>query len=116
MLIRPAISRRLENRNCGAPWWPVNAVAMTVFIWHMTALLVVIAAVNALGLGLPAHPTTAWWLQRPLWLALPAAVLGGLTVLFSRIERAAPVAPGLDPRGRSRLVEAGAEQSPGRQT
>jgi fucose 4-O-acetylase-like acetyltransferase len=87
MLVRPAISRRLANRNVWRTVVAGNAVAMTVFIWHMTALLVVIATVSALGFGLATRPTTAWWLQRPLWLAMPATVLAGLTVLFARIER-----------------------------
>lgn len=86
MLLRPSVSRRLEDRRVWRRVVAGNAVAMTVFIWHMTALVVVIAIVNALGLDLPARPTAAWWLQRPLWLAMPAIVLAGLTALFARIE------------------------------
>lgn len=86
MLLRPAVSRRLEDRSVWRMVVAGNAVAMTIFIWHMTALLVVIAIVNALGLRLLAHPTTAWWLQRPLWVVMPAIVLAGLTALFARVE------------------------------
>jgi len=58
-----------------------------VFCWHMTALVVVIGAVRAVGFELPAHPDATWWVLRPVWLVLPGVVLLGLVKAFVRFER-----------------------------
>jgi surface polysaccharide O-acyltransferase-like enzyme len=86
MLIRPTLSRWLERRSTWRVVVLANSVAMTVFLWHMTALLIVIGALAAVGLHPLSEPTTAWWLQRPLWLAGPGVVLAGFVALFGRIE------------------------------
>jgi fucose 4-O-acetylase-like acetyltransferase len=88
MLLRPAANRRLAQRR---PWRRVialNSVAMTVFVWHMTALVVVIGALKLAGIALPAHASAGWWLARPLWLAAPGVVLALLVALFRGIEAA----------------------------
>lgn len=82
----PALQRLLRR---GWAWKPVvlvNAYAMTIFVWHMTALLLVIWAYEALGGVLPDAPTAAWWAQRPLWLLAPAVILVGLVAVFGRFE------------------------------
>jgi hypothetical protein len=86
MLIRPAVSRGLERRTVWKTVVAANGIAMTVFVWHMTALLIVIKAINQLGLQMLTRPTMAWWIQRPFWLLAPGIVLAGLIALFSRIE------------------------------
>lgn len=90
LLLAPALSRWLRRPG---PWRVVialNGVILTVFLWHMTALLVVIVAVEALAGPLPPQPTGAWWLQRPFWLLAPALVLAGLLAVFARVELARP--------------------------
>jgi hypothetical protein len=85
-LIRPAAERWLARRG---PWRAVvavNAVAMTVFAWHMTALVAVIGSAHGLGLELPASTSPSWWLLRPVWLVLPGIVLAGLVAVFARLE------------------------------
>ncbi|HEX5097049.1 MAG TPA: acyltransferase [Acidimicrobiia bacterium] len=86
LLLRPALNRWLAHRR---PWKvvvSVNAVAMTIFTWHMTAYVAAIALVEVLGGTLGAQPTASWWFQRPLWLALPGVFLAGLLAIFSRYE------------------------------
>ena len=86
MLLRPAALRWLARRR---PWTftvGVNAVAMTVFTWHMTALVGAIGIYQLFGGELMASPTAAWWAQRPLWLLLPGILLAGLVALFARFE------------------------------
>ena len=85
-LLAPAISRWLRRRG---PWMAViavNSVILTVFLWHMTALLVALLALERAGLQLGSEPTVAWWLQRPLWLVAPGIVLAGLVAVFARFE------------------------------
>jgi hypothetical protein len=86
LLLRPALNRWLAGRR---PWKvvvSVNAVAMTIFTWHMTAYVAAIALVEVLGGTLGDRPTAGWWLQRPLWLALPGAFLAAVLAIFSRFE------------------------------
>jgi hypothetical protein len=86
MLLRDPVTRWLRRP---AVWKPVvagNAVILTVFLWHMTALLVVLAALRALGVDLLTEPTAAWWAQRPLWVLAPVFLLIPLVALFARFE------------------------------
>jgi hypothetical protein len=71
----------------------VNGNIMTLFIWHLTAtVLVVLAAYLADGFGLRLQPgSTEWWLSRFLWLAANAIALAPFVVVFGRFER--PRAP-----------------------
>jgi peptidoglycan/LPS O-acetylase OafA/YrhL len=87
LLVRGPVSRWLERRR---PWKTVvgvNAVIMTIFVWHMTALLAAIWVFERFGVPLLGEPTAAWWAQRPLWLVVPGLFLLALTALFNRFER-----------------------------
>jgi hypothetical protein len=56
----------------------------------MTAFLLAVLALWPLGFGQQGDTTTGWWLERPLWVGVPAAFLTGLVILFARFERARP--------------------------
>lgn len=71
----------------------VNLAMLTIFLWHLTALITVGVALLGLGLAVPEVGTAAWWLERPLWLAGSAAVLLGIVVVASPVERLAVAAP-----------------------
>lgn len=86
MLLRPAANRLLQRRRAWKLTVSVNAVAMTLFAWHMTALVAVIGIYRATGHELLDRPTGWWWLQRPLWLLAPGMVLAGLVAVFARFE------------------------------
>lgn len=66
----------------------VNAHVMTIFVWHMTALVVLLGVLRELGWQPLDEPTAQWWLQRPIWIAAPAAVLFLFVAIFGRIETA----------------------------
>lgn len=87
MWVREPVTRWLRRPGAWKPVVAASSVIMTVFLWHMTALLVVLAALRALGLDLRTEPTARWWLERPLWLAGPALVLVPLVLAFARFER-----------------------------
>ncbi|MGH2705696.1 MAG: acyltransferase family protein [Actinomycetota bacterium] len=87
MLLRERLSRWLARTR---PWIAVvaaNGLIMTVYLWHMTAYVLVILALYPLGLGRPEQSSAAWWIQRPLWLLAPGAVLALLIGVFGRFER-----------------------------
>ncbi|ULP36466.1 acyltransferase [Mycolicibacterium rufum] len=88
-VVTPAARRLLRRPAVWKPVVALNAVAMTVFVWHMTAYLVVLWAYERSGHTLIAEPSAAWWAQRWLWVAAPFAVLVGLVAVFARVESAA---------------------------
>ncbi|WP_030723321.1 acyltransferase family protein [Streptomyces sp. NRRL F-2580] len=69
-----------------------NGVAMTAFLWHLTAMLGVYGAQLALGPDLPAPAGAAWWAQVPVRILAASALTAGFVALFRRFE-AAPAAP-----------------------
>jgi hypothetical protein len=86
LTVRPALSRWLQRRRVWRSVVAANGVAMTVFCWHMTALVVFLLAYQAAGFTLATDPTAAWWLTRPVWIAGPAVVLALLLAVFARFE------------------------------
>jgi hypothetical protein len=86
LLSRRAIASWTRRRRVWKAVVAVNAVVMTVFLWHMTALLVAFVLVEAAGLPIHSAPTAAWWVQRPLWLVLPAVPLAVLVAIFAQAE------------------------------
>lgn len=86
LLLEPWLERWLTRRR---PWKAVvavNVVIMTVFLWHMTALLIALRVVEWAGIALYEQPTAEWWAQRPLWLLLPGLFLVVLVALFMPVE------------------------------
>ena len=67
----------------------VNSMIMTVYLWHITVMIVFIGLLYlAGGVGLGLEPGTVnWWLSRPLWMAVLIGLLLPLTLLLSPLER-----------------------------
>jgi peptidoglycan/LPS O-acetylase OafA/YrhL len=87
MLVRARISAWLARPR---PWTAVigvGSMAMTVYLWHLTAMVLVLGLVLAVHGPLPAPGTAIWWATRPLWLALLAAALAPIALLLSHFER-----------------------------
>ncbi|MFI2737021.1 acyltransferase [Streptomyces sp. NPDC018711] len=63
-----------------------NGIAMTAFLWHLTAMLGVYGALLALGAELPAPASGAWWAQVPLRFAAAALLTALLVAVFRRFE------------------------------
>ncbi|MEU8128619.1 acyltransferase [Micromonospora sp. NPDC049049] len=65
----------------------VNLVVLTVFLWHLTAAILLIGVLDAIGaLPTPAVGSAAWWAWRVPWLLLLSAVLAVLVAIFGRVE------------------------------
>ncbi len=87
MLLREPVQRWLAKER---PWMATifaNGVIMTVFLWHLTAYLIAILVLWPLGLGHERDSTWSWWLQRPIWILVPLALLVPIVALFARFER-----------------------------
>ena len=90
LLLEPWGKRMLANLAAWTAVVLVNGMIMTLYLWHLTAFVAVIAVAWALGgIGLTAAPGSAdWWLVRPLWFALYLAVSLPLVALLARYEQA----------------------------
>ena len=88
LALEPALARWLRRPG---PWRAtilVNARIMTLYLWHLTAMVLTIGVLVALGgPGLHVEPLTAgWWWTRPLWWLVLGAVVTAFIVVFGRFE------------------------------
>jgi hypothetical protein len=72
------------------PWRSVvavNAVVLTLFLWHMSAVVLLVGLLNALHrLPTPAVATVDWWLWRIPWVLMLTVILAVLVAVFGRLE------------------------------
>ncbi|TCB98596.1 acyltransferase [Micromonospora zingiberis] len=104
LLLRERAERWLRRSR---PWKAVigvNAVVLTAFLWHLSAVILLVGALDALGvLPTPAAGTAAWFGWRLPWLLLLSLVLAGLVTIFGPIEAGTRRTGGADrPRGDGR--------------
>ncbi|TQJ05009.1 acyltransferase family protein [Amycolatopsis cihanbeyliensis] len=87
LAVRPALNRLATTPVAGAALRWLGPRFMSIYLWHMPAL-VCVAGVAVLGLGYatPEPGTLRWLAMIPLWVAAAAAVLGRLLRLFGRFE------------------------------
>ncbi len=94
-LVRPVMARVLARPRAWTAVVLVSPFAMTAFLWHLTALMVVLVGMRALGVGHPEVASATWWVTRPLLFAVLAVVTAALVAAFLRFDtggRTAPVA------------------------
>ncbi|MCB7137217.1 acyltransferase family protein [Cellulosimicrobium marinum] len=89
------------------------ARSLTLYLWHVTAMVAVVAVVLVvLGTPLPVPGSADWWASRPLWFGAFALVLAGIVRLVGRAEgpaaSAVPRVPRVHrvPRVRRRALSA----------
>ncbi|GAB3161120.1 acyltransferase family protein [Microbispora hainanensis] len=92
MLLRPAVNALASRPRAERVLTALAPRMMTVYLWHMTAL-VAVAGVAIIGFGLTTSAgPAAWWSAAPLCLAVLALVLVALTALLGRFENPAGAA------------------------
>ncbi len=81
--------RALTNLRLWTATVLINSMIMTVYLWHITVMIVFIGLLYlAGGTGLGVEPgTLAWWFSRPLWMAILIVLLLPLSLLLSPLER-----------------------------
>ncbi len=87
MCVRERLERLVETTVLGAAVKGLTPVAMTAFLWHMTSYFAAVALMAAIPIPFPSTPNVTWWLERPLFLVLPAVMLVPLLWLFGGFER-----------------------------
>jgi peptidoglycan/LPS O-acetylase OafA/YrhL len=89
LLAERPMAALLERPRVWAVAVVVNLRIMSLYLWHLTAMVLVIGmSLLAGGFGLRAIPlSSTWWATRPVWFAVLAAVTGGLVLVFGRFEK-----------------------------
>ncbi|MFD0422771.1 acyltransferase family protein [Streptomyces parvus] len=105
-LLRAPAARVLERPRVWRTVVAANGVAMTAFLWHLTAMFGVYGALLALDVALPEPASAVWWAQVPLRLALAAALTAALVAAFRTFER--PAAATTPVQGHGPLAALGA--------
>ena len=89
LLVEPLLARAMSNVRAWTAVVVVGARIMTLYLWHLTAMIIVIGlSLLAGGWGLAADPLSgSWWLTRPLWFLVLAIPTLGLMAIFGRYEK-----------------------------
>ncbi len=90
-LLAPRVKRWLAHRKVWAAIVLVSGMIMSLYVWHLTAMVLAIGVGSALGnLGFSIDPLTpTWWWTRPVWFAVNIAFLVPLVLAFAGFERRA---------------------------
>jgi acyltransferase-like protein len=94
LLLRGPATRWLGRARVWRAVVAANGVAMTAFLWHLSAAFVVLVALRGWSAGTPG--SAGWWATRPLWLGAAALVTAALVAVFRRFDTPRPtvIAPG----------------------
>ncbi|MDO5502233.1 MAG: acyltransferase [Actinomycetia bacterium] len=97
LLAERPLARWLQRRRAWLATVAINARIMTLYLWHLTAMVLVIGLALLLGgVGMQWEPLTrTWWATRPLWFAVLALVVFAVILLLGRLENP----PGARTRG-----------------
>jgi len=90
VLLRARMTRVLARPRVWRAVVVAGATAMTAFLWHLTALMVVVLGTRLAGLDLPEPGTATWWLTRPLWVAALVVPTVALVVVMKRFDAQRP--------------------------
>ncbi len=85
--------RWLQRRTVWKTVITANGMAMTVYLWHQTAMVIAVVVAFVSGFGLRGTLLTgSWWASRPVWIVAVMLTLVPLLALFLRVERTAAAA------------------------
>ena len=86
---RPAVSRLTKRPRLWHGVVALSGVIMTVYLWHLSAMTIV-ASIGLFTFGGAAFEiepgTWAWFLTRPIWIAILISVTLILVAIFARFE------------------------------
>ena len=90
LAVEPLGRKMLNNLNLWTATVLMNGMIMTVYLWHLTAFVLVMTVCWTVlgGFGLDAVPgSPTWWASRPLWFAIYIVALLPMIAVFARHER-----------------------------
>jgi fucose 4-O-acetylase-like acetyltransferase len=84
----PVMSRLLARARLWQLVSWLNNRVLTVYLWHMTPVVVAAVALYPSGiLAQPAIGSAGWWALRPAWIASLAIILAPAAIWLARFER-----------------------------
>jgi surface polysaccharide O-acyltransferase-like enzyme len=89
LVFEPLLSRLAHRARVWTFVVGVSAQIMTLYLWHLTAMIVAIGvglAVGGSGFGVEPLSGT-WWATRPLWFVFLIVLTALLMMVFGRFER-----------------------------
>jgi Acyltransferase family len=91
LVLEPWLQKVMQKTRAWMFVVAVSAQIMTLYIWHLTAMVIAIGIGLGLGgFGFGIEPLTAmWWFSRPIWFAVLIIITLGLVGIFGRFERPA---------------------------
>jgi hypothetical protein len=87
LLLRGPGSRWLQRARVWTAVVAANKIAMTAFLWHLTAMFGAVALTVLFGLVAPPVGTPTWWLLRPVWVAVLILFTTVLVAIFRFADR-----------------------------
>ena len=89
LAIEAPMRRLLRGLRLWAATVLINTMIMTVYLWHITVMIIVIGILYlAGGFGLGIEPgSTTWWYTRPVWTLVLIVALTPVALLVSPLER-----------------------------
>ena len=89
LLLREPATRWLARARVWRAVVAANGLAMTAFLWHLSAAFVLLTLMRGSSLG-GAPGSGTWWATRPVWLAAAAIVTAGFVMVFRRFDAPRP--------------------------
>lgn len=92
LIFEPLLRRAMRRPGAWTFVVAVSAQIMTLYLWHLTAMIILIGVGIAVGgLGFGVEPLSGlWWGTRPIWFAILSVLTMGLVAVFGRFERPSP--------------------------
>jgi hypothetical protein len=106
LAIQEPMKRWLRRLRVWAATVLINSMIMTLFLWHMSVMILLVGAAHLLGdVGLTSAPNSGeWWRQKAVWLLVCTLGLLPAVALFGRFERPTALPPNAHPMAAWRLV------------
>ena len=108
MAVEAPMRRFLSSVRAWAATVLINSLIMTVYLWHITVLVLIIGiAWLAGGIGLGIEPASAeWWYTRPVYIILLYVILMPVALALSPLERLGQSADRVPPAAARQIVGA----------
>ncbi|MGB5334240.1 MAG: acyltransferase [Woeseiaceae bacterium] len=91
LAIEGPMRRLLEGLRIWSVTVLINSMIMTLYLWHLTVMVILVSLLYlAGGFGLGIEPaSSAWWLTRPVWIAVLYLCLFPVALVLGPLERRA---------------------------
>ena len=87
MLVRTRVTTWLQRPRVWGAVIAANSMIMTMFLWHLTALVIAVLILLPIGFPQPEVGSITWWLLRPVWIAILCVVTALFVLALGRYER-----------------------------